>query len=55
VGLQLATGFTVAFLVFQVGTLITEGSFGPGFLPGLAAVALFAAVIGVLIQKGAKK
>ena len=55
VGLQLATGFTVAFLVFQVGTLLTEGRFGPGFLPGLAAVGIFAAFIGALIRKGAKK
>ena len=55
VGLQLATGFTVSFLVFQAGTLISEGSFGPGFLPGLAAVGIFAAVIGALIRKGAKK
>ena len=55
VGLQLATGFTVAFLVYQVGTLIAEGRFGPGFLPGLAAVGIFAVIIGALIRKGAKK
>lgn len=49
--LQLATGFTVGFLVFQVGTLITTGSFGAGFIPGLIAVAAFAAVIAGLIAK----
>ena len=51
VGLQLATGFTVAFLVYQIGTLITEGTLGAGFLPGLSAVALFALVIGYFCAK----
>ena len=37
VSLQLATGFTVAYLVYQVGTLITTGSLGAGFLGGLIA------------------
>ena len=45
VGLQMATGFTLAFLVYQVGTLITTGGFGAGFLPGLLAVAVMAAII----------
>ena len=49
IGLQLATGFTIGFLVFQIGTLITTGSFGAGFLPGLIAVAAFAAVIAAII------
>ena len=51
VGLQFATGFTVAFAVYQVGTLITTGSFGAGFLPGLAAVIAIAAYIYSLIRK----
>lgn len=49
--LQLATGFTVGFLVFQIGTLITTGSVGAGFVPGLIAVIVFAAVIAGLIMK----
>ncbi|MBQ7867249.1 MAG: ferrous iron transporter B, partial [Clostridia bacterium] len=49
--LQLAVGFTIGYAVFQVGTLITTGSFGAGFLPGLIAVAAFAAVIVSLIKK----
>ena len=49
--LQLATGFTVGFLVYQVGTLITTGSLGAGFVGGLIAVAVFAAVITGLIVK----
>ena len=51
VGLQLATGFTVAFLVYQVGTLITTGTLGAAFFPGLIAVAVLVAVILVLIRK----
>ncbi len=51
VALQFATGFTVAFLVYQIGTLITTGAPGAGFLPGLAAVAAIAAVIAALIRK----
>ena len=50
VGLQLATGFTTGYLVFQIGTLITTGSFGPGFLGGLVAVAGFAGVVVYLIR-----
>ena len=40
--LQLATGYTVAFLVYQIGTLITTGSLGTAFVPGLIAVLVFA-------------
>ena len=43
--LQLATGYTAAFLVYQIGTLITTGSLGTAFVPGLIAVLVFAAVI----------
>ena len=49
--LQLATGFTVGFLVYQIGTLITTGVLGAGFTGGLIAVCIFAAVIVYLIQK----
>lgn len=55
IGLQLATGFTVGFLVYQIGTLITTGSFGAGFVYGLIAIAVFAAIIVYLIQKNQKE
>ncbi len=45
IGLQLGTGYTVGYLVYQIGTLITTGSVGAGFLPGLIAVVVFVAVI----------
>ena len=51
IGLQLGVGFTVGFGVYQIGTLITAGSFGAGFIPGLIAVAAFAGVIVYLIRK----
>lgn len=50
VGLQFATGFTVAYLVYQIGTLITTGSFGAGFLPGLIVVAILIVVMVCLIR-----
>ena len=55
VALQFATGFTVAYLVYQIGTLITTGSFGAGFIPGLIAVAFFALVIFLQIRKTDKE
>ena len=51
IGLQFATGFTVSFLVYQAGTLITTGAFGAGFIPGLIAVLAIAAYIAYLIRK----
>ena len=55
IGLQLATGFTAGYLVYQIGTLITEGHLGAGFLPGLIAVAAIAVFIGSLCAKGDAK
>nr|MBR4280836.1 ferrous iron transporter B [Clostridia bacterium] len=55
IGLQLATGFTVAFLVYQLGTLISTGRVGGGFLPGLLAVLVFAGVITGIIITNRKK
>ena len=45
VALQLGTGFTVGFLVYQIGTLITTGAVGAGFLPGLIAVTAMAVIV----------
>ena len=51
IALQLSVGFTMGYLVFQLGTLITTGAVGAGFVPGLAVVAVIAAVIASLIIK----
>nr|WP_300185484.1 ferrous iron transporter B [uncultured Agathobaculum sp.] len=45
IGLQLGVGYSVGYLVYQIGTLVTTGSFGAGFLPGLVVVAAFAAIL----------
>ena len=55
VGLQFATGYVVAFLVYQIGTLITAGTLGQGFLPGLIVTAAIVAFIISLIKKADKK
>lgn len=52
--LQLATGYTVGFLVYQIGTLITTGSVGAGFVGGLIAVLVFTAIIAGIIVKNNK-
>ena len=55
IGLQLATGFTVGFLVYQIGTLITTGSLGAGFVGGLIAILCFVAIVICLIKGNEKK
>ena len=54
IALQFATGYTVAFLVYQIGTLITEGTVGAGFVPGLIAVAVIVAIVVSLVMKSDK-
>lgn len=49
--LQLATGYTVAFLVYQIGTLSATGSLGTAFVPGLIAILVFAVIIIWRIRK----
>lgn len=51
-GLQFATGYTVAFLVYQIGTLISQKTVGAGFVPGLVAVLGMVGVIAYLCIKG---
>jgi len=55
VALQFATGYTVAFLVYQIGTFITEGTLGSGFIPGLIAVAAIVVVVVSLMKKADAK
>ncbi len=55
IALQLCTGYTVAFLVYQIGTLITTGAVGSGFLPGLIAVAVMAGFVTYLCINADKK
>ena len=52
---QLATGFTVGFSVYQLGTLFTTGKVGEGFIYGLIAIAAFAGIIIYLIKRNKKE
>ena len=51
VALQFATGYVVAYLVYQIGTLITTGSVGAGFVPGLVVVVVIVAIVASIIKK----
>ncbi len=55
IALQLGTGYTVGYLVYQIGTLITTGKLGAGFLPGLIAVAVMIAIVVWLCVRADKK
>ncbi len=55
IGLQLGIGYTIAFLVYQFGTLFTEGNFGAGFASGLIAVCIMAAIVICLCIRADKK
>ncbi|PWM69014.1 MAG: ferrous iron transporter B [Clostridiales bacterium] len=57
IGLQLGVGYTVGYFVYTIGTLVTAPetlAVAPA-LSGLAAVIVFAVVIGLMIAKARKK
>ena len=54
IALQLGTGYIIAFMVYQLGTLITEGHFGEGFVPGLIAVITMIVIVSGLIIKAGR-
>lgn len=55
IGFQFGMGYTVAFITYQVGTLITTGAVGTGFIPGLIVVAALIGVVVYLVRKGNKR
>lgn len=55
IALQLGTGYSVVFLVYQIGTLITTGKLGNGFIPGLIAVLVIVAIVVGLIHRTNKQ
>ncbi len=55
IALQFSTGYTLAFLVYQLGTLIETGSLAQGFVPGIIAVSVIVGVITFLCVKGTVK
>ena len=54
IALQLGTGYTIAFLVYQIGMLMTTGSLGMAFVPGLIAVLVMVGVLVVLSRRTQK-
>ena len=55
IALQLGTGYTVGYLVYQIGTLITTGALAAGFVGGLIFVVAFVAVLAGLCIRSDKK
>ncbi|MBE6806542.1 MAG: ferrous iron transporter B [Ruminococcaceae bacterium] len=55
VAMQMGVGYTVAFLVYQIGTLITTGHMGAGFIPGLIVVLALAALVVFLCLRAGHK
>ena len=53
--LQLGVGYTLGFLTYQIGTLITTGAVGAGFLGGLIAVLAMAGIVICLCMNSDKK
>lgn len=54
VSFQLGMGYVLAFLVYQIGTLVSTGSLGQGFIGGLIAVAIMVGFVVYLMKKGSK-
>ncbi len=58
IAFQLSVGFTVGFLVYQIGTLITTGTVGAAFFSGLIAVLVIAIIVTLICinaEKSVKK
>ena len=51
IGFQLGMGYTLAFFIYQIGTLITTGQLGDGLLMGLVIVLVYIGTIIFLIKK----
>ncbi len=55
IAFQFGMGYVVAFLTYQIGTLVTTGAVGAGFIPGFIAVALMVSTVLYLMNKGTKE
>ena len=56
IGLQLATGYTVSYLVYTIGTIVTGGSLNIGAAIGglIAVVAMVAVIVGLIMNTNKK-
>ena len=52
IALQLTTGYSIGFLVYQIGTLIVTGSLGQGFIGGLIFFLIYVGVLTWLCIRG---
>ncbi len=55
IGLQTSVGYTVGYLVYQIGTIITTRALGTGFLPGLIVVSIMWTIIVYMCINAEKK
>ena len=55
IALQLSVGYSVGYLVYQIGTLITTGALGVGFFPGLVALLIMIAIVVFLCKRSDEK
>ena len=51
IGLQLCVGYTVSFLINQIGTIATAGHVAAGFVPGLIAILVMVFVVIMISRK----
>ena len=51
IGLQMCVGYTVAFLINQIGTLVTAGHVAAGFVPGAIAILVMIFVVVMISRK----
>lgn len=55
IAFQFGMGYIVAFMTYQIGTLITTGALGAGFIPGFITVAVMVGYVVFLMKKGDNK
>ena len=54
-GLQFSVGYVLSFLVYQIGTVVTESKVGKGFIAGMIAViVIIAMVVFVSVRSNSK-
>ena len=54
VALQFATGYVMSFAIYQIGTYVSTGAVGVGFMPGLVVVGVIIATFAYLIAQNDK-
>ena len=54
VALQFATGYVIAFAVYQIGTFMNTGEFGVALVPGLVVVGVIIAALAYLVAQNDK-